>query len=77
LPRTGNEHCLDHDSYLELRGVIEIDEYELDEAMRWSGNHLGRLSSITLRLVIDHVTTARQLPPEQRDRIVGNLTAIL
>jgi hypothetical protein len=77
LPLQGNERCLEHDSYLELRGVIEYYETEVDDALRYPHNHLGPLSGATLRAVIEFVRTAKTLTSEERDRIAANLTSVL
>lgn len=40
--------CLAHDCFVELRGVIEYDDTEVDDALRVPANRLGRLSDATL-----------------------------
>lgn len=75
LPRAGNEHCLDHDSFLELRGVIEYYEIEIDEALRYPNNHLGPLSDATIRAIIAHLPGVKTLTADEQKRIIDNLSA--
>lgn len=76
LPMADNEDCLDHDSYLELRGVIEYYETEIEDALRHPANHLGSLSREMLTLVIEHVKTAKTITSEERDRVIVNLMSV-
>ncbi|TXN24351.1 hypothetical protein FV232_26585 [Methylobacterium sp. WL30] len=77
MPDVGNEHCLDHDSFLELRGIIEYDDYSIDSALDEPGNHLGQLSRGTIARLVEHLPTARNIAKVERDRIIKSLSTLL
>ncbi|MGE8128946.1 hypothetical protein ACQKQD_18395 [Methylobacterium sp. NPDC080182] len=77
LPHTGNEHCLDHDSFLELRGVIEYDDYSIESALDEPGNHLGQLSRDVIAQLVEHLPNVRTIAKVERDRIIESLSALL
>jgi hypothetical protein len=77
LPHTGNETCLSHDSFLELRGIIEYDALEIEGSLREPANHLGQLSLQTIRDLIAHLPTVKTLPATERDTIIAELAALL
>jgi hypothetical protein len=77
LPLRGNEHCLDHDSFLELRGIIEYFDIEVEEALKYPHNHRGKLSDDTLRALLNYLPTVKTLTTEEQDRIIANLTAVI
>ena len=77
LPHVGNENCLDHDSYLELRGIIEYDDYSLEEALSQGDNHLGPISKATMIAIVAYLPSLRNLTKAECDRMIANLTAAL
>jgi len=69
-----NPGWLDHDSYVELRGVIEHDPVEVAEALtRGDARLLGRLSWATMLVLVAAVTNAPTLPKAQSEAIVSAL----
>ena len=54
--------CLKHDCYVELNAPVEIDDYEIEEALRTPANHKGRLSDTTLARFTEHIPTVRTIP---------------
>jgi hypothetical protein len=74
LPFHGNEHCLDHDSFAELRGIIEYIQSEIDDALRYPANHLGKLSEETIRALAAHLPSVITLTPDEKAKIIANLS---
>jgi len=73
IPLVGNEDCLEWDSYLELRGVIEYDTDWLQEQLR-DEDYLGPLSIDTLQNLVNHLRAAKVLTIEQRELMVEQLS---
>lgn len=65
-----NPGCLDHDSYIELRGVIEYTQAELDEA-----EFLGALCDDALEDLVDHLPTVETFTEDECDLMVAALNA--
>jgi hypothetical protein len=77
LPLKGNEHCLDHDCFLELNGIIEYYEIEVEEALKYPNNHRGKLNDDTIGAVLNYLPSVKTLTTEEQDRIIANLTAAI
>lgn len=77
LRQADNPACLDHDSYLELRGVIEYDDSEIQSALRYPDNHFGRLSQTSLRALATLLPTVKTLTAEERAQILSHVTPLL
>jgi len=74
LPLAGNEGCLEADSFLELRGIVEYDDIELDEKLRTDPTcHLGQLSAASIRDLLANLMTAKTVTPEERQIIRTSL----
>lgn len=76
LPEAENPF-LEYDCYLELRGIIEYDDSEIEEALRVPSNHKGRLSNSTLQKLIDHLPSVPTLKSAEKDLIVERVSAVL
>jgi hypothetical protein len=72
LSAAANPGCLDYDSWLEFRGVIEYLPSELDDA-----EHLGRLSDSTLQALVAYLPSALTLTAEQIEQIIDEISATL
>lgn len=72
LLHAANAACLDRDCFLELNGVIEYIQSELDNA-----DILGRLSDATLQNVIAHLPTVYTLSEADCTVMVGAISATL
>ena len=77
LLHAGNEHCLDHDCFLELRGIIEYDDYSIESALDEPENHLGRLNRDTIAQLVEHLPSVPTIAKIERDRIIASLSALL
>ena len=71
LSAAANPECLDHDSFLELRGIIEYADTELENA-----EHLGALCNDDLEDLIEHLPTVETFSEEEIERMVGALEAL-
>jgi hypothetical protein len=71
------DRCLDHDCFIELRGVIEYDLDEVDRALLQPANLIGRLSDATLQAVIREVQIVKTLTPEEKATITREISAVL
>jgi hypothetical protein len=63
-----NGECLEHDSFLELHGVVEYIQSELDQA-----KFIDRLSDDTIEKLIEHLPNVPTLTEEQCERIISEL----
>lgn len=67
-----NPSCIEHDSWLELNGVIEYLPSELEEA-----HHLGSLSAETLYSLISVIKITGTFTTEEQEVMVEQLKAVL
>lgn len=65
--------CIEHDSYLELRGPISFSDEEIDEALKDSRSYLGRLNLGALRILLTHVNNARVLSGQDKKTIIPEI----
>jgi hypothetical protein len=76
IAASDNPGCLDYDSFVELRGIIEYDLEEIAEAMsRADARVLGRISAATASAMIAAVRAAPTLTTDEAVRIIGALSA--
>lgn len=69
-----NPGCLDHDSYIELRGLLDLDMDELAEQLsRREAQVLGRIGIATARALVAAVRQAPTLRADEVSRIVAEL----
>jgi len=67
-----NPGCLDHDCFLELRGVVEYIQSEID-----NGEPLGRLSDQTIAALVAHLPSVVTIALDQCRIIIAALEAEL
>ena len=70
-----NDSILSHDCYIEMRGVIEYDNDEIEESLRVPSNFIGRLTEETIRAFVLEVMACRTLTPEEKTIISMELKA--
>lgn len=75
--RAADNPCIEHDSFLELRGRIEYDDYEIGESLRYPDNHKGRLPDATIRALLGRLPTVVTMTPEEIELISAELRAVL
>jgi hypothetical protein len=78
FPLADNPNCLDHDSYIELRGVLEIDlDYLYDCIAEGDAVVLGVIGVRTAIALREEVTKAVTLNPREKYLITGNLSGLI
>jgi hypothetical protein len=75
--RAREDPCIEHDCFIELRGRIEFDRYDIDESLKYPANHKGRLTDRTLRRLVEHLPQAPTLTPEEMELMLAELRAVL
>lgn len=65
------EVCIEHDSYIELRGCIEYDDYEIDQALARPNGYLGTLSPSALKQLRTAIEQAKTFSAEEKARILA------
>jgi hypothetical protein len=69
-----NPGCLDHDSYIELRGVLEVDvDYVQTSILDGDARILAPISVTTAMALAEEVAKAITLNEREKALIVGNL----
>ncbi len=76
LPASQNP-CLEDDCYIELRGIIEYWEGEVEQSLRYPDSHKGRLSDDTIHAFIAHLPTVNTLTSEEIEIVTRELKAVL
>ena len=70
--------CLDHDSFLELRGVIEHDDLLIEESIADDArNRRGRLTDDTLVAFAAMLPGVKTLTVAKKERILERIAAVL
>ena len=77
ISAAANPGCLDYDSFVELRGVIELDMGELAEALdRREARILGRIGAWTAAALVAAVEAAPTLNAAEKAAIAAALRAL-
>jgi hypothetical protein len=79
LPMAARENpgCLDHDSFIELRGLLDLDMDELSEMLdRREAQVLGRIGAATARALVAAVGATPTFRAAEVERIVEELRGL-
>lgn len=77
LIQRNDNPMMDHDSYLDCRGVIVKDRQIIQTALENPANYKGRLSNLSISRLAEHIKSVPTIPQIHKAKILSELTLSL
>jgi hypothetical protein len=77
LKKAGLHEFLDHDSYLECGGPLELDDYVIEESLRESSGVLGQVSTTLIPQILTAMMANKELSRKDKETIKAFLSPLI